>query len=240
VSAVVHRPPRWRQDLRVALIGLAALALWDWGGWDLALSHRVGGPDGFAWRDHVLTRTVLHDGGRWLAWAAAGWLAWDAWRPWRPGPSRRRRAYALVVALGAMAAVTALKRASTTSCPWDLAEFGGRAAYVPHWAWGLADGGPGHCFPSGHAVAAFGFFGAYFLWRDHHPAAARAALWATLALGALFGGAQLARGAHFASHTLWSAWWCWSLCAMAMAWPVGAGAPAQALGARAPIAADPG
>jgi membrane-associated PAP2 superfamily phosphatase len=33
--------------------------------------------------------------------------------------------------------------------------------------------------------------------------------------GALFGWAQLARGAHFASHTMWSAWLCWTLCAVA-------------------------
>ena len=30
--------------------------------------------------------------------------------------------------------------------------------------------------------------------------------------GLLFGWAQLARGAHFASHTLWSAWLCWAVC----------------------------
>jgi hypothetical protein len=38
---------------------------------------------------------------------------------------------------------------------------------------------------------------------------ARAVLLAVLAAGALFGWAQLARGAHFPSHTLWSAWLCW-------------------------------
>ena len=32
-----------------------------------------------------------------------------------------------------------------------------------------------------------------------------------LALGALFGAAQVMRGAHYVSHVLWSAWICWTL-----------------------------
>jgi membrane-associated PAP2 superfamily phosphatase len=231
VAGGLPAPATWRHDLAVALAGLLLIALWEWSGWDLVLSQWVGGPAGFPWRGHVLTRRVLHDGGRWLAWGVAAWLAWDAWRPRRPGPSRGWRAFALAVVLGSTALVSALKRASTTSCPWDLEPFGGHAPYVPHWLWGLADGGPGHCFPSGHAVAAFGFFGVYFLWREHHPALARRALALTLAAGALFGAAQLARGAHFASHTLWSAWCCWALAASAFALAAGRRPAPQAVAA---------
>jgi membrane-associated PAP2 superfamily phosphatase len=43
-------------------------------------------------------------------------------------------------------------------------------------------------------------------------------LTAILVLGALFGWAQLARGAHFASHTLWSAWLCWIVGAATARW----------------------
>jgi membrane-associated PAP2 superfamily phosphatase len=82
---------------------------------------------------------------------------------------------------------------------------------VPHWLPGVADGGPGHCFPSGHAVAAFAFFGLYFLWRPHRPRLAAATAAATLIIGLAFGWAQLARGAHYLSHTLWSAWLCWAV-----------------------------
>jgi hypothetical protein len=72
-----------------------------------------------------------------------------------------------------------------------------------------SDGGPGHCFPSGHAVAAFAFLPLYFQWRSERPRVAVALLAWVLGLGLLFGWAQLARGAHFPSHTLWSAWLCW-------------------------------
>lgn len=41
----------------------------------------------------------------------------------------------------------------------------------------------------------------YFQWRTTHPRRAHALLAATLSAGALFGWAQLARGAHFPSHT---------------------------------------
>lgn len=107
-----------------------------------------------------------------------------------------------------------IKRGSATSCPWDLAEFGGTARFVPHWAWGGSDGGPGHCFPSGHAVAAFAFFALHFAWRETHPAIAHRWLFATLGGGLVFGAAQVMRGAHFVSHVGWSAWACWTITAL--------------------------
>jgi membrane-associated PAP2 superfamily phosphatase len=112
-----------------------------------------------------------------------------------------------------LATVPALKRTATTSCPWDLAQFGGSARYVPHWDWGVLDLGPGHCFPSGHAVAGFAFLALYFAWRAHHPRRARGLLWTALATGLAFGAAQVLRGAHYVSHVAWSAWLCWTLSA---------------------------
>ncbi len=206
---------RRRADLALTLGGLAALAAWEFAGLDLPLSRMLGDAGGFPLRDHFLVRSVLHDGGRWLSGLLLAGLAIDAWRPLVDGPSRGARVYWLAVVAAAMSAVPLAKRFSATSCPWDLAEFGGRLAYVPHWLQGLSDGGPGHCFPSGHAVAAFAFFGAWFLWRDSRPRAARAILAAVLVLGAAFGWAQMARGAHFASHALWSAWLCWTIAAAA-------------------------
>ena len=38
--------------------------------------------------------------------------------------------------------------------------------HVSHWAWGVFDGGAGHCFPSGHAAGAFCFLSGYFLLRS--------------------------------------------------------------------------
>ena len=198
-------------DLLLSAGALLVLLAWEASGWDLRLIRVYGQADGFAWRDHWLTRALLHDGGRWLAGTCLAALAWDASRPVGAGPSRSERRYWLAIVLASLVSVPLLKRFTSTSCPWDLAEFGGRAAYVPHWVLGVADGGPGHCFPAGHAVSAFAFFGVYFLWRPHRPAFARVVLGAVMLLGIAFGWAQMARGAHFASHSLWTAWLCWGL-----------------------------
>lgn len=212
---------RTRTSLRRAgwatLVSLAALLAWEALGWDLALSQRFGGAGGFAWRHVWWSEQLLHNGGRLLAGVFLALLAWDAWRPIVRGPSQRERVYWLLVSVAAMTLVPALKRLSHTSCPWDLAPFGGKVPYVPHWLLGVSDGGAGHCFPSGHAVAAYAFVGLYFLWRRHRPQAARVLLALLLVFGAVFGAAQLVRGAHFASHTLWSAWLCWAL-ALVAAW----------------------
>ena len=200
---------------RVAIVALLALTAWEASGADLAVSHLYGNPGGFALRSAWVTQTLLHDGGRWLAAAVLVLMIWDAWRPLVPGPTRRERGYWLAVVVISLLLVPTLKRFSSTSCPWDLVEFGGQSAYVPHWLLGQADGGPGHCFPSGHAVASFAFFGLFFLWRPHRPAVARWALIGVLTAGAAFAWAQLARGAHFASHSFWSAWVCWAVAALA-------------------------
>lgn len=202
-------------DLLITLGLLAALLCWEAGGWDLALAQVYGNAAGFALRDHWLLRRVLHDGGRWLSAAvligvAAGAVLGNA----RVMARRQRWAWAAVVLL-CLIVVPAMKHLSSTSCPWDLQAFGGSVAYVPHWMLTRIDGGPGHCFPSGHAVAAFAFVPLYFQWRGERPALARTLLAVTLGAGALLGWAQLARGAHFPSHTMWSAWLCWSIGAMA-------------------------
>ncbi|HVQ04897.1 MAG TPA: phosphatase PAP2 family protein [Burkholderiaceae bacterium] len=203
---------RW--EVAVAGIGLIALLLWEWSGLDLALTRAYGSPSGFVWRDAWLTRTLLHDGGRALAWAVMA--LWLLTLGLDHGVDRSRRLRWIGVSLLCLLLVPALKQFAASSCPWELQEFGGRVAtYVPHWRLGVHDGGPGHCFPSGHAVAAFGFFAIYFERRKHHPRAARWWLAAVCATGALFGWAQLARGAHFASHTLWTAWLCWAVCVSA-------------------------
>lgn len=209
-----------RRDLAVTLGALLALLAWDASGADLPSSRLFGSAFGFAWRDSFWTRTLLHDGGRIAAWALLALLVAAALRAGAgtaKQPGRAARWRWIAVMLLAVVAVPALKRLSLTSCPWDLAEFGGVAHYVSHWSQGRGDGGGGHCFPSGHAVAAFAFFGLYFQWRDVDARRARIWLLGVLAAGLAFGGAQLVRGAHYPSHTLWTAWLCWALCATAAA-----------------------
>lgn len=216
-SLALPRPAAWRLDLLIAAAAGLLLVAWDASALDLPTTRWFADAQGFPWREHWLTRDALHDGGRRLAWGALALLVLNAWRPWWPGLSRRRALHTLAITLACLLAVPALKQLSLTSCPWDLHEFGGAAHWVSHWAWLQHDGGPGRCFPSGHAVSAFAFFSGYFMLRDEHPRAARIWLAAVALAGAAFGWAQLARGAHYASHTMWSAWLCWTMCAVGTA-----------------------
>lgn len=200
-----------RRDAVATLVLLALVLLWDASHLDLPLARLAGGTQGFPWRGHWLLAAVLHDGARLLAFAVATWLMLGIWWPTgllRDVP-RSARVQWLASLLVAVLLVNALKHASPTSCPWDLADFGGTAAYVSHWAW-AGDGGRGHCFPAGHASAGFAFIGGFFALRADSPRAARLCLWLSLAAGFLLGGAQQLRGAHFLSHTLWTGWLSWA------------------------------
>jgi membrane-associated PAP2 superfamily phosphatase len=147
-------------------------------------------PRRFPLKDSWLLAKAGHEGLKWLM--LAFWAACLAWRPLRLG--------ALYMALAA-AAVTLLKDSSPYSCPWDLLEWGGRHAPP----------GPGRCLPAGHPVGGFALFGLYFALRPDRPRAARAALGAAWTIGLAAGLVQVARGAHFASHVLWTAWVAWAV-----------------------------
>ena len=201
---------------RLVLWTLAALAfciVWDLGGQDLALAHWFGDASGFPYRDHWLFSGVLHKGARRVAWTLQLALVLAVW--WPVGVlrqlSRGERVVMLLASLAALLVTTLLKDSSSTSCPWELSQFGGVAQYVSHWRWGVLDGGEGKCFPAGHASAAFCFFSGFLALRGKAPRAA--GLWLTIALlaGATIGLAQQVRGAHYLSHTLWTAWLCWAV-----------------------------
>lgn len=198
----MHRlAARYRRPLLGLLLGLVVVLAWDASGLDLAVARVFGGASGFPARDAFWSRDVLHAGMRnlWIAtWLV---LALDAFRsqPAVEGPSRRDRRLALLAGLLVLVIVPALKGLSHTSCPWSLQDFGSTAPFVSHWDWTLRDGGPGHCFPSGHTAGAAAFAPFAWLWGRRG--------WTLMGLSmglASFG--QITRGAHFLSHTLWAAW----------------------------------
>ncbi|WP_077035158.1 phosphatase PAP2 family protein [Pelomonas sp. KK5] len=203
-----------RFDFGVALVALALLLAWDASGLDLLLVRHWADAAGFPWRERWITARVLHEGGRMAAWGVAAVLLVNIWKPVWPEQTKRERIWWLAATLVCVLVIPMIKRVSTTSCPWDQAEFGGVAQYVSHWRFGVLDGGPGKCFPSGHASSAFAFLSGYFALRRAYPRGARAWLLTTILIGAVFGFVQMIRGAHYASHTMWTAWVCWVVCAV--------------------------
>jgi membrane-associated PAP2 superfamily phosphatase len=223
---------RWSRTLpESAWITFALLAValaWDASGLDLPFAHLAGSAAGFPWKEHWFLFDVLHEGGRHLAWLLVLGLCLAVW--WPVGPlerlTLRRRVQLAVSTLAAALVVGVLKKASLTSCPWELAQFGGVARYASHWS-RIIDGGTGQCFPAGHASSGFAFLGGYFVFRDIDPRVARRWLLTAMAAGLFLGLGQQWRGAHFMSHTLWTAVVCWVVAfGMDAAWPQ-ATAPAR-------------
>lgn len=195
----------------------AGLLMWEACGGDIWLAQLLGvGPAGRT--QSILV--ALHSAGRWAA--AAALLCWAilALRAGAAGePSRAEHGFAWGLTLILLLLVPVIKRFSLTSCPWDLALFGGSAQYLSHWTlwWpGSGDGGPGHCFPSGHAASAFAFAPGVWLWWRYDRRRAWAWAAAVTAAGLVATVTQTMRGAHFLSHSLWTAWLCAAVSAWAM------------------------
>lgn len=196
------------------LVCLCLTLAWDASGADLRVMAWLGDEQGFALREHWWLSTVLHDGARQLAMALyLGILAMVVWPLgfWRQVPRLQRLEIAVGIALSLLV-VTAIKRISQTSCPWELEMFGGVARHVSHWAWGVSDGGSGHCFPGGHASSALAFIAlALPGWMSsdrQHQRTGQKLLLAVLFLGLVLGAVQTLRGAHYPSHTAWTALIC--------------------------------
>ena len=201
-----------RQLLSWTLLALSFVLAWDMSGLDLPMAHWFGTSQGFALQDNWFMVNIAHEGARKLAWIIVMGLSLMIWWPagWMRQLPYARRIQLVVGALLSLVIMAVMKRISATSCPWDIADFGGVGHYVSHWAWGVTDGGSGHCFPAGHASAGFAFISGYFALRHDLPRAARLWLAAALVAGFALGLAQQMRGAHFMSHTLWTAWLCWA------------------------------
>jgi membrane-associated PAP2 superfamily phosphatase len=203
------------RDFAYTLGALLLLLLWEWGGQDMAMAAWFGSPAGFAMHNTVWFDAIFH---RWPHDAA--WLVLFVFAAQMRWPMaafqkipRASIGWGVGATLLAILLIQAMKRASPSSCPWDLREFGGAAQHLPHWRallWRLSDGGGGHCFPAGSASSGFAFVAAYPFLRQHAPRMAGRWLLGFAAAGLVLGLAQQVRGAHFMSHTLWTAWLCWT------------------------------
>lgn len=206
------RPMQKLLPLRWVALALVLLLAWDASHLDLRAMRQVGDANGFALREAWVTRVLIHEGGRLVSYVAMAFIVLlNLWPRVLPTLSTHERRWWLVTTLVCLTVISLLKRASLTSCPWDLTEFGGAAQYVSHWAFGARDGGGGHCFPSGHASAAFAYLAGGWALARAYPRAAWAWGATVVLLGLIYGLGQMARGAHYPSHTMWTGWICWAV-----------------------------
>lgn len=171
---------------------------------------------GFIGRHVSWLENILHDRAKQLVIAIGvfGALAYFAsFKVKRLMPIRKELACLIVAMTLATSYTPPLKTATGVQCPWDLTEFGGKETYSK-----LFEHRPavvveaGRCWPGGHAATGFALFALFFVLRDRSPRLARAGLLFAFGLGTLFSGVRMIQGAHFLSHNIWAAIFCWVIC----------------------------
>lgn len=230
--------PPARQLLLRPLLALTVLFGLCYGlGLDFALSSFWYQLQGQSWalQHHWLTEDVLHRGVRNLnQWLVAAILLHFAGQSLRrkfqqrtqPTPasrwtSARQQAHGrLLLSLTlSLAGVAIIKHSLPMDCPWDLQAFGGTQSFTGLFSSWPANRAPNACFPAGHASIGFAWLGLYFFCLQLYPKLARPALMLSLTLGFGLGLVQQLRGAHFISHDIASAAWCWSMACLCAYWP---------------------
>lgn len=166
----------------------------------------------FPRKDAPLFAVGGHTGLKWLVlllWLSAAATAAASARTGSLREWRSPLVFFCITVVLTVSVAALLKMTSAHSCPWDLRGFGGAADWFPLFDTPTSPAGPGHCWPAGHAVGGFSLIAGYFAFRGSHRFIARIVLAAALSLGLLMSLVQLARGAHFLSHNLWSFWIAW-------------------------------
>lgn len=197
--------------LLVAAVSLIAMTLWT--DLDLTLADRAFDakagvfPLRHAWVTATLNHVILKRLLTALAVLILIAVAWDSCAPraW----SWLRRFQLRVIALSALlipSVIGLLKQGSDSHCPWDLQRYGGTAPYIKLFELLPAGVSPGHCMPAGHASSALWMISLSILFVPHRLLYAACMLVIQLLLGIGVGWMQQLRGAHFLTHTLWSAW----------------------------------
>ena len=202
----------WQPLILFALVTLAA----ELSQVDLLLAEALYRWQGDAWhyRDHWLTEDLLHTGARkaliliWLSLLLLRLTPSVRWRPYHNALS-----YLLISSMTGVLVVAWIKSWSQVDCPWSLHRFGGDLPYVAIFAERPADMPLARCFPAGHASSGYGWFGCYFLALHYRPAWRWRVFAGVCLLGLVLGGAQQLRGAHFASHDLWTLGLSWLVAA---------------------------
>ncbi|MCR8935054.1 MULTISPECIES: phosphatase PAP2 family protein [unclassified Pseudomonas] len=131
----------------------------------------------------------------------------------------KRELGCLVLSLGlATSFVTPVKAVTAVQCPWSLEQFGGHEKYSKLMDHRPPTDKPGRCWPGGHAATGFTLFALFFVLRDRRPRLARQAFVFAFALGSVFSISRMMQGAHFFSHNVWTAIFCWLICLGAYYW----------------------
>ncbi|PBP61542.1 phosphoesterase [Pseudomonas syringae] len=169
----------------------------------------------FIGRHSYFLEDVLHDRAKQLvmvfgALAMIGFAA--SFKVERLIPWRRELGCLVLSMALSTAFVTPVKVVTSVQCPWSLKEFGGQETYSELLSPRPATDKPGRCWPGGHAATGFTLFALFFALRDRRPQMAKMGLALAFGLGTVFSVGRMLQGAHFFSHNIWTAVFCWLIC----------------------------
>jgi membrane-associated PAP2 superfamily phosphatase len=205
-----HSHLLYRQTIIVILILLVTGVLFNETNLNLLVSRLFAdGADGFPLKQHWIVRDILHHVAAKLSGVLASVLVgFNIYQWFRPTVSLSLKTlisarYLMWSWLCSTLVIGYLKSVTKLPCPWNIHEFGGTDAYLSLLDAFSSQYPVGHCFPSAHATGGYGLIGLAFVAVVFGKPFRYGALPA-LSIGALYGGAQMTRGAHFISHDLFS------------------------------------
>lgn len=206
----------WWREVRFAVLCFVPLAtLFALTDLDVTIAHALffdASRSVWVGAHHWWMEQFLHTGAQWavrlIVFASIVLLAISTATGRSPEWRRPLAYFAIATALG-VGIVGLLKVLTNVDCPWDLVPFGGQFPVVPLFGDRPDALRAARCFPAAHASSGYALLALYFAARERSRTLARAGLALGFFCGAAFGLAQQSRGAHFASHDLWSAFIVW-------------------------------
>ncbi|KAA0968055.1 phosphatase PAP2 family protein [Pseudomonas sp. ANT_H12B] len=217
------RPLNFRVCLGVPAVAAIILVLLELTSLDMDLAKLFYDPvaGDFIGRHSYLLENILHDRAKQVVIAFSvlaifGFIASFYVDKLKP---IKRELGCLVLSLAlATSFVTPVKAVTAVQCPWSLEQFGGHETYSELLSPRPHTEKPGRCWPGGHAATGFTLFALFFMLRDRRPKLARKAFVLAFALGSVFSISRMMQGAHFFSHNVWTAIFCWLICLGAYYW----------------------
>lgn len=218
-TAIHHasRPFNFRIALGVPIVVGVILVLLELTSLDMELARLFYEPSAgdFIGRHSYFLENILHDRAKQVVIAFSvlaiiGFIS--AFFVDRLKPIKRELGCLVLSLALATSFVTPMKAVTAVQCPWSLKEFGGKETYSELLSPRPATDKPGRCWPGGHAATGFTLFALFFVLRDRRPRLARQALVLAFILGTVFSLGRMMQGAHFFSHNVWTAVFCWLIC----------------------------
>lgn len=208
------RPLNWKICVGIPVLVAVILMLLEMTSLDLIIARLAYDPvaGGFIGRHSHLLEDILHDRAKQVVigfsvFAILGFIG--AFFIERLKPIRRELGCLVLTLALATGFVTPVKAVTAVQCPWSLQEFGGKEVYSELLSPRPPTDKPGRCWPGGHAATGFSLFALFFALRDRRPRLARGALILAFTLGTVFSVSRMLQGAHFFSHNIWTAVFCW-------------------------------